>query len=83
MEFHRMDVEFYFPDLQEPTNLINILQEDAEFTPTRMVNHFQTALEATPPLYDDYSTNNMDLAYQAILSVLDDFVKDSIQPIVP
>ena len=82
MEFHRMDVEFYLPDLQELTHLINIQQEDAEFTLTRVVNHFQTPLKATPPLYDDYSTNNMDLAYQAILSVLDDFVKDSIQPIV-
>ena len=37
----------------------------------------------SPPVYNDCSTNNMDLAYKAILSVLDDIVKDSIQPLLP
>ena len=68
MEFHRMDMEFYLPDLQDPTCLVNILQEDMEFPHIRVVNHFKRALAASPPVYDDYSTNNMDLAFKAILS---------------
>ena len=35
IKFHGMDAEFYIHDLQEPTQLVNVLQEDAEFTPIR------------------------------------------------
>ena len=83
MEFHGMDSEFYLPDPQDPTRLVDILQEDSEFTPAFVVNHFRTGMGATSPLYDDYSTNNMDLACKAIMSLLDDSVKNSIRPLLP
>ena len=83
MEFHGMDSEFYLPDPQDPTRLVDILQEDSEFTPTWVVNHFRTGMAMTPPQYDDYSTNNMDLAYKAIMSMLDETVKTSIRPLLP
>ena len=50
MEFHGMDAEFYLADLQEPTWLDNLLLEDVEFTPIRVVNHFKQALAASPPV---------------------------------
>ena len=83
MEFHGMDSEFYLPDPQDPTRLVDILQEDSEFTPAFVVNHFRNGMGATTPLYDDYSTNNMDLAYKAIMSMLDETVKTSIRPLLP
>ena len=83
MEFHGMDAEFYLPDPQNPTQLVNILHEDSEFSPAYVVTHFRNALAASTPLYDDYSTNNMDLAFKAIMAVLDETVKTSIRPLLP
>ena len=83
VEFHGMDAEFYLPDPQNPTQLVNILHEDSEFSPAYVVTHFRNAQAATTPLYDDYSTNNMDLAYKAIMAVLDETVKTSIRPLLP
>ena len=79
VEFCRMDSEFYLPDPQDPSRLCYILRDNTEFTPATVVKHFQN----NSGLYDNYSTNNMDLSYKAILSVLLDSIKQSIQPLLP
>ena len=33
--------------------------------------------------YDNYSMNNMDLSHEAIMSILDDSLKQSIHPLLP
>ena len=74
VEFCRMDSEFYLPDPQDPSHLCYILRDNAEFTPATVVKHFQN----NSGLYDNYSTNNMDLSYKAIMSVFSDSIKQSI-----
>ena len=79
VEFCGMDLEFYLPDPQDPSHLCYILRDNAEFTPATVVKHFQN----NSGLYDNYSTNNMDLSYKAIMSVVSDSIKQSIQPLLP
>ena len=79
MEFCGMDLEFYLPDPHDPLHLCFILCEDHEYIPASMVKHFCSG----PISYSDYSKNNMDLAYKAIRSVLDDLIKQSIRPLLP
>ena len=74
VEFCGMDSEFYLPDLQDPSHSCHILQDNAEFTPATVVKHFRN----NSGLYDNYSMNNMDLSYKAIMSVLSDSIKQSI-----
>ena len=74
VEFGRMDSEFYLPDPQDPSHLCYILRDNTEFTPATVVKHFRN----NSGLYDNYSTNNMDLSYKVIMSVLSDSIKQSI-----
>ena len=74
-----MDSEFYLPDPQHPSHLCYILRDNAEFTRATVVKHCQN----NSGLYDNYSTNNMDLSYKAIMSVLSDSIKQSNQPLRP
>ena len=74
LEFHGMEVEFYLPDPQDPTKLCFILWEDLEYSLSWVVKYFKTNMLQ----YDSYATNNMDYSYKAIMSVLDDLLKQSI-----
>ena len=74
-----MDSEFFLPDPQDPSHLCYILRDNAEFTPATVVKHFRD----NSGLYNNYSTNNMDLLYKAIMSVLSDSIKQSIWPLLP
>ena len=73
-EFCGMDSEFYLPDPQDPSRLCYILRDNAELTAATVVKHFRD----NSGLYDNYSMNNMDLSYKAIMSVLSDSIKQSI-----
>ena len=74
-----MDLEFYLPDPQDPLHLCYILRDNAESTPATVVKHFRD----NSGLHDNYSKNNMDLSYKAIMSVLSDSIKQSIRPLLP
>ena len=74
-----MDSEFYLPDPQDSNKVCFILQEHAEYSPSWVVKCFQD----NPTMYDNYSMNNMDYAYKAILSILDDSLEQSIHPLLP
>ena len=55
MEFHKINVGSWLPDPQNPTKLCNILQQDLEYVPFWVVNHFSTQIAKN----DAYSKNNM------------------------
>ena len=79
LEFHGMDSEFYLLDPHDASKVCFILQEDAEYSPSWVLKYFQD----NPTRYDNYSTNNMDYAYKAIMPILDDSLKQSIHPLLP
>ena len=78
MEFCGMDSEFYLPDPHDATCLCFILHDDHKYIPASVVKHFHSGSIS----YYDYSQNNLDLAYKAIMSVLDDSIKQSTCPLL-
>ena len=71
LKFHGMAVEFYYPDPQDASTmpqLCYLLNEDIEFQPKTVVAHFCT----NASLYDEYSINNMQYSYKALMSIFDD-----------
>ena len=79
---HGMDAKFYLPDPQDASTtpcLCNLLHEDIEFQPKIIVAHFH----AKSTLYDEYSMNNMQYSYKALLSILDNSLIKIIQTHLP
>ena len=69
-----MDMGFYLPDPQDPTRLHFILREDSEYSPSWVMKYFKSNMLQ----YDNYAMNNMDYSYEAIMSILDDLLKQSM-----
>ena len=82
IKFHGMDAEFYLPDPQDCSTmpqLCYLLHEDIEFQPKTVVAHFHT----NASLYDEYSMNNMQFLYKALMSILDNSLIKTICPCLP
>ena len=82
LKFHGVDAEFCLPDPQDGSRmpqLCYLLHEDIEFQPKTVISHFHT----NASLYDEYSMNNMQYSYKALLSILNDSLIKTIHPCLP
>ena len=69
LNFHGVVAEFYLPDPQDSSTmpqLCYLLYEDVEFQPKTVISHFHTKAN----LYEEYSMNNMQYSYKALMSIL-------------